>query len=152
MDKKDQIERLAARKARKMGREAEYLIAPQILMESVSALTFSAPIVSMYIPVAGELATLSIAFDQWREGLEELCFVLTLTGDDTMQSQIVRVTDKESTKKIGLTVREPCRLRLMLSDVTYEEGLKNGRDRIFIPAQFSFVFRALRSACHAVRS
>lgn len=152
MDKQAQIDRLAARKARKMGDAAEYLIAPQILMESVSALSFSTPVVAMYLPVAGQLATLSIAFDQWQEELKELCFSLTVTGDDTMASQMIRVESKEVTKKLGVEIREPCRVNLFLADVTYDDGMKNGRDRIFMPAQFSFVFRAFRSACHAVRS
>jgi hypothetical protein len=152
MDKKDQIERLAARKARKMGGETEYLIAPQILMENVLELSFSAPIVAMYLPVAGELATLSIAFDQWREGLQELCFSLTVASNDGTSNKMIVVRSKEVTEPLGMEIRKPCRVILFLSDAIYDDGMKNGRERIFIPTQFSFVFRAFRSACHVVRS
>jgi len=150
MHTKKQQERIEVRKKKKERPRVYYTISPQLLSDNIATLTADSYLTSFLVPNAGTVDRLAISLFSWPEDLKKLCFTVSVQNqNDTFKRQI-ELKQQIDLFHLGVDVEKLCLVSLVLDQIVYNEELKEGRERLYVPTQVSLVFQPARRACFVI--
>jgi len=150
MDETKKKQVIAARKKRREHPEVCYTISPQLLNTDIATLTANSYLTSFLVPNAGTVDELAISLFSWPEDLKKLCFTVSVQNqNDTFKRQI-ELKQQIDLFQLGVVVKKLCLVSLVLDQIVYNEDLKEGRERLYVPTQVSLVFQPARRACFVI--
>jgi len=150
MHTKKQQERIEVRKKKKERPRVYYTISPQLLSDNIATLTADSYLTSFLVPNAGTVDRLAISLFSWPEDLKKLCFTVSVQNqNDTFKRQI-ELKQQIDLFHLGVDVEKLCLVSLVLDQIVYNEDLKEGRERLYVPTQVSLVFQPARRACFVI--
>ena len=150
MHTKKQQGRIEVRKKKKERPRVYYTISPQLLSDNIATLTADSYLTSFLVPNAGTVDRLAISLFSWPEDLKKLCFTVSVQNqNDTFKRQI-ELKQQIDLFHLGVVVEKLCLVSLVLDQIVYNEELKEGRERLYVPTQVSLVFQPARRACFVI--